>query len=87
MRRRLLKSGRKAKKALKKQLLTLKMKRKKLERARKHKNWKVEDWKKVLFSDESHFFVQGMHSRLVRISKGEQLSPAHFSEVVKYRAF
>jgi len=38
----------------------------------------------VLFSDESHFFVQGKHSRFVRIRKGEQLSPADFTEVVKY---
>ena len=37
----------------------------------------------MLFSDESNFFVQGKHSRFVRIRKGEQLSPAHFNEVRK----
>jgi len=36
---------------------------------------------KELFSDESHFIVQRKCSRFVRIRKGEQLSPAHFSEL------
>jgi len=48
-----------------------------------HKNWIVENCKKVLFSDESHFFVQGQHSRFVRPRKGEQLSPPHFNELCK----
>ena len=34
----------------------------------------------MLFSDGSQYFVQGKHSQFV---KGEQLSPAHFNEVVK----
>jgi len=37
-----------------------------------------------MLSDERHFFVQGNHGRFVRIKKGEQLSPAHFKEVVKH---
>jgi len=37
----------------------------------------------VLFTDEIVFFVQGKHSRFVRIRKGEQLSPARFNEVCK----
>jgi len=49
----------------------------------KHKYWIVENWKKVLFSDESHFFVQGKNSRFIRIRNGEQLSPVYFNEVVK----
>jgi len=35
------------------------------------------------FSDESHYFVQVKHSQFVKIRKSEQLSPAHFSKVVK----
>jgi len=31
---------------------------------KKHKYWTVEDWKKVLFLDENHFFVQGKNSNL-----------------------
>jgi len=49
----------------------------------KHKEWIVENWKKVLVSDEIDFFVQGKHSRFVRIRKGEQLSPFHFNESCK----
>jgi len=37
----------------------------------------------VLLSDEHDFFVQGKHSRFVRIRKGERLSPAHFNKVCK----
>jgi len=37
----------------------------------------------VLFSGEIDFFIQGRHSRFVRIRKGEQLSSAHFNEVCK----
>ena len=60
------------------------MRKKKLEWSRAHKNWAVEDWKKVMFSDESYFFVQGKHSRFARISRGEHLSSAHFNVVVKH---
>jgi len=38
----------------------------------------------VLFSDESHFFVEGKYSTFIRIRKSEQLSPAHYNEAVKY---
>ena len=83
VRRRLLEAGKKAKKPLKKHLLTKKMKKKRLHWAKAHKNWTIEDWKKVLFTNESHFFVQGKHSQFVRIIKGERLSLAHFNEAVK----
>ena len=35
--------------------LTSQMKKKRLEFAKKHIDWSIEDWKKVLFSDESTF--------------------------------
>ena len=35
--------------------LTSKMKKKRLEFAKKHINWSIENWKKVLFSDECIF--------------------------------
>ena len=38
---------------------------------------------RVLFSDESDFFVPGKHSRFIRIRNREQLSPAHCNELVK----
>jgi len=49
----------------------------------KRKYWTVQDQEKVLFSDENRFFFQGKLSRFFLIRKGEQLSPAHFNELVK----
>ena len=57
--RRLIENGRFAKKLIKKQLLTSAMKKKRLEWAIKHKEWTVEVWSKVVFCNESHFYVQG----------------------------
>ena len=49
------KFGLKSYKPAKEPQLISKMKKKRLEFAKKHINWSVEDWKKVLLSDESIF--------------------------------
>ena len=59
--RRLLEKGRKARRPKKKQLLTAAMKQKRFNWAKKHKDWSEDDWSRVLFLDESHFFVQGFN--------------------------
>ena len=41
--------------SVKKQFLTKKHRAKRLEWCKKHQNWTVSDWKKVIFSDESNF--------------------------------
>ena len=46
------------------------MKNKRLAWAKEYKNWTLADWKKVMFSDETDFFVGGKHSRFVRSSGG-----------------
>ena len=84
IRRRLISAGRKARRPQKKQLLTLKMQKKRLKWAKKHTNWTVEDWKKVLFSDESHFLVQGQQSRFVRRSPDEKIRACHINQAVKH---
>jgi hypothetical protein len=56
--RRLLEVRRKVRKPMKKQLLTPAMKQNRLEWVNKYRAWTTDDWKKVAFSDESHFFVQ-----------------------------
>ena len=84
VRRRLLEKGRKARRPLKKQLLTEDMKRTRLRWANDHKHWTVEDWRRVLFSDESHFYVQGQRSQHVRRSAGEPISASHLNQSVKY---
>ena len=35
------------------------MKKKRLAGARKYESWTSDHWKKVIFSDETHFLVQG----------------------------
>ena len=50
----------------------------------KYKNWTQEQWRKVLFSDESHFFVQGQRSLHVRRSPGEKLRESHINQFIKH---
>ena len=59
IRRRLLEVWRKAYRPVKKQLLTKTMKTKRYKWGLKYKNWTEEDWRRVIFSDETHMFVQG----------------------------
>ena len=70
VRRRLLAVGRKARRPIKKQLLTTKMKKKRFTWAKKYKNWTRQQWRQVLFSDESHILVQG-----VSMSEYQKKSP------------
>lgn len=84
VRRRLLECGRKARRPVKKQLLTEGMKKKRLFWAKKYKDWDVEKWRRVLFSDESHFVVQGSNVSHVRRSDGEKISPNHIRQTVKH---
>jgi transposase len=81
---RLLEFGRKARKPIRKQLLTPAMKQKRLARANKYRLWKTDAWKKVAFSDESHFFVQGYRASVVRRSSDEPVRAEHLQQNVKY---
>ena len=51
---------------------------------KKYKDWPEDDWSRVLFSDESHFFVQGFNPKFVRCSRGEKLREEHFVQTVKH---
>lgn len=84
VRRVLLKNGRISKRPYKKQLLTSKMIKQRLVWARKYRSWTPDQWKKVLFTDESHFIVQGYQNQFVRRAPGEPLSPQHVSQSVKH---
>ena len=83
VRRCLVNAGRVARRPVKKQLLTEAMKIKRLQWAENHQDWTKEDWRRVLFSDESHFFVQGQRSQHIRRAKGEKLCEAHIDQYVK----
>jgi len=60
------------------------MKKKRYIWAKKYATWTAEDWRKVLFSDESHFLVQGQRSCYVRKSDNEKLTTAHINQTVKH---
>src|ERR1700761_5867013 len=62
VRTRLLQVGRKARRSVKKQLLTAALKKKRPAWAKEHKNWDIKSWRKVIFSDVTHFEVQGYKS-------------------------
>ena len=70
VRRRLLEMSRTARRLLRKQLLTKAMKKKRLSWAPNHAGWTEDDWRKMGFSDESHFEVHGHKSAVVRRCKG-----------------
>ena len=84
VRRHLVSSGRKARRPIKKQLLTAKMKERRLEWAMMYQDWKKEDWQRVLFSDEVQFHAQGQSSQWVRRSKGEAITQKHIRQVAKF---
>lgn len=84
VRRRLLEAGRKARRPTKKQFLTTKMMKKRLAWAKKYKSWTADDWKKVIFSDETHLFVQGYKANFVRRGDSEPLRPEHVEQTVKH---
>ena len=84
VRRRLLEKGRKARKPQKKQLLTAAMKKKQFNWAKKHKDWSEDDWSRVLFSDKTHFFVQGFNPKFVGCLPNEKLRKEHFVQTMKH---
>ena len=83
-RKRLLEAGRKAGRPPKKQLLTAAMKTKRLKWAEKYKNWRKEDWRKIVFSDESHFEGHGPKFLYVRKSTAETLTSKHVQQAPKH---
>lgn len=84
VKRRLSEIGRKAYRPKKKQLLTVAMKKKRLQWAKTYNKFSVEQWKNVLFSDETHFLVQGHKVNFVRRSVNEPETSAHILQQPKY---
>ena len=53
--------------------------------AKKYRNWSVEDWKKVIWSDESKFMLFGSDGRQYCWKKpGEPLRSPHVKPTVKF---
>lgn len=83
--RRLIESGLRDHMAVKKPLLRRANKVKRLRWARDHKNWTVERWKLVLWSDESKFDMFGSKRRFfVRRCSSEKYHPDCVQPTVKH---
>ena len=85
VRNRLLGAGLKSCKAQKKPFINEKQRRARLRFAKDHKDWTVEDWSKVIFSDESNFQLCPTSGRLmVRRRLGEAYKPRCLTPTVKF---
>ena len=84
MKQALQEAGCHTKKPIKRLLLTESHKQKRLEWARQHREWTIEDWKKVLWSDETMICVGGQKSKFVRVVDGHELTDAHFDLTTKF---
>ena len=60
------------------------MEKKRLSWARNQAGWTKDDWRKVIFSDKSHFDVHGHKSAMVRQSKREAIWPEHIQQTPKH---
>lgn len=82
---RLQKAGLNGRVSIKKPLLRRGNKKKRLEWAHAHKNWTVDDWKQVLWTDESKFEMFGQKRRVyVRRGPSEKMHPDAITPTVKH---
>jgi DNA-binding MarR family transcriptional regulator len=87
LRRHLVSTGFKARRPRKKPLLTPAMVRKRVNWAKKYRNWSVIDWDKVVFSDESTFCILDDRAQFVRRRPGEELDSSCIVSTVKHPTF
>ena len=75
-----------ARRMAKKPLLNRRMMDQRLDFAQQYQHWTVDDWKKVMFSDESHFELRfGRQSSFCRRSKGsDRYDPLFTKKTVKH---
>ena len=85
VKRRLRAAGLTGRVAARKPLLRRQNKTKRLAWAKKHCHWTTEDWKKVLWTDESKFEILGSSGRIfVRRRVGERMLPQCVASTVKH---
>jgi len=51
---------------------------------KKYKDWTKDQWRKVVFSDESHFLAQGQKSQHIRRTPEEKIRDSHINQLVKH---
>jgi transposase len=85
IRRILKRNGFKSKIKSKKPFLSKKHKRQRLNFAQKYKNWTVEDWKKIIWSDESKVMLYDSNGRQYCWKKSnESLDERHIKPTIKF---
>jgi transposase len=85
VRNRLLECGFPARRSRKKPLLTKKQKKSRFQWAKDHKEWTIEQWSKVLWSDETYFTLFPRPGKqLVRRRPGEEMMSDCLSPTVKH---
>ena len=85
VRRRLVKAGLRARIARKKPFLNVVQRQKRVAWAKEHVTWTQEDWKKVIFSDETRISVFGSDGvRYVRRRPGEDCLPECLMPTMKH---
>lgn len=83
--RRLISAGLNGRRPAKKPLISIKNRRARLEFAKTHLSWNLEDWKKVIFSDESKFLLFGSDGiSYVRRPEGKRFHPKYQLPTVKH---
>ena len=87
VRERLVKMGYVVRRPKKKPLLTTRMMKARLDWAKRHAEWTVEDWKNVIWSDESKFnLYRSDGHQFVRRRSDEEYHPDCLETTVKYPA-
>ena len=79
VKRALIKTGCKAIKPYRRSNLTAVNAKKRLEWAKQHQNWTTDQWRSVIFSDETQTEVLHDYPRYVRVVDGQPLTPAHYN--------
>lgn len=84
MKRALIEAGCKTRSPAKRPFLTDKHKEARLKWAFEHREWTMEDWKKVVWSDETMVFADNGKCRYVRVIDGHPLTDEHFQLTKKF---
>lgn len=84
IRRRLVKAGLKSYHTVKKPYINEKNRKRRLVWAKNHRNWTVQKWRRVLFTDESPFTLRYQGKRLVRRPVGQALNPRYCRGSIKH---
>ena len=84
VKRALYEMGFKAKKPLKKPILTPQHQAARLAWAHRHQNWTLEMWRNVIFSDETMVYIGEAKSKFVRVLDGYPLTDKHYTLTSKF---